>query len=51
MAIFRHVDKRPHLFITMICYPNWEEFKVILKNFPPGTNINGIPNLTVIYLT
>ena len=47
MAFFRHVDKRPELFITLTCDPNWEEFKIILRNFPPGTTINDIPNIAV----
>lgn len=47
MAIVRYIDKKPDLFITMTCNPNWQEFKLILENFPEGTVINDIPNLAV----
>ena len=47
IAIFRHVDKRSDFFITMTCNPNWEEFKVIFKNFPPRTRVNNVPKLAV----
>lgn len=46
MAIMRAV-KRPDLFITMTCNPKWEELTELLKHYPPGSQPNDIPNLTV----
>lgn len=47
MAICRSVNSKIDLFMTITCNPKWKELKEVLKQFPPNTTPNDIPNITV----